>query len=385
MSIYQPKPTYYRINWTLNSPTNYTGSGNTAGGISPLTSIQYKNTVVLTGNISGPSMTTGDTLLLNNVVIGPFDSGDTVSDIVDRFNLMIPYTNVMASENWTGYITLQSVDPVDSPILLAEQTGTPCADMGLTTGVFSLSNPTYGGSFTTLTNGQSIILNGITVTFTTAGGLNIAGACSTINAGSAVHNVVARSWTDKIQLNSLDGSPIYFGSPGSGTATANLGFAINTAYGGAMSLSEAEIIEQGFLRWKGVITTLETSLTAFAYDMTVITGSTTDGNSPPTTVAWTLGVENIDHVYCITETGEPETVGTILHGADAVKRLVARALTKTWSENRNVYNNTLTVRGTYALRENTVVVERITASAIDTVSNIATIEGNITVAMIAYA
>lgn len=384
MSIYQPKPTYYRITWTLDSPTDYTGSGATAGGISPLSSIDYKNSVVLSGNVSAPTMTTGDELLLNNVVIGPFDSGDTVADIVERFNVMLPYTSVMASENWTGYVTLQSLNPTDSPILLEEKVGTPCADMGLPTGVFNLSNPIYGGTFTTLTNGQTIILNGITVTFVT-GGLDIAGACAKINLSTNLHNVVATPWTDKIQLNSLDGSPIFFGSPGSGTATANLGFAINTAYGGAMDLADAKIIERGALRWKGVINSIETGLTAFTYGTIVMAGSTTDGNSPPTTVSWTLGVENVDHVYCVTESGEPETVGTILNGSDAIKRLVARALTRPWMENRNVFNNTLTVRGGFALRENQIIVEHIVADPLDTVSNIATLEDNITVSMIPYA
>lgn len=380
MSIYQPKPTYFRITWDLENPTDYSGSG----GVTPLTSLQYKNSVVLTGNVSGPTMTTNDVLLLNNVEIGPFDSTDTPQDIVDRFNLMLPYTGVMASINWADYITLQSVDPVDSPILLEEKVGTPCADMGLPTGVFSLSNPIYGGSFTTLTNGQSIILNGITITFAT-GGLDIAGACAKINQSTQFTNVVATPWTNKIQLNSLDGSPIFFGAPGSGTATANLGFATNTSYGGAMDLAEAEDIERGNMRWKGIINSIETSLTAFTYNMTVMTGGTTDGNSPPATVEWTLGVENIDHVYCITAAGEPETTGTVLTGVAAIKRLVARALTVDWSENRNVFNNTLTVRGTYAVRENPVIVEFLTASALDTVANIATIEDNITVSLIPYA
>lgn len=381
MSIYQPKPIYYRITWNLTSPTDYSS----VGGVTPLTSIQYKNSVVLTGTVNGPTMSTGDILLLNGVEIGPFDSGDSSSDIVDRFNLMTAYTGVIASTNWSDYITLQSIWNVDVRILLEEKVGTPCADMGLPTGSFALSNPIYGGTFTTLTNGQSIVLNGVTVTFTTAGGLDVNGACSTINSGTYVHNVVATPWTDKIQLNTLDGSPIFFGSPGSGTATANLGFAINTAYGGAMDLAEAREIERANMRWKGIILSVENSLTAFTYNQPVMTGSTTDGNSPPTTVSWTLGVENVDHVYCITADGEPETTGTVLHGTDAVKRLVARALVQEWSENRNVFNNTIDVSGTYSSRKNPVIVEYLRAPALDSLSDIDTIEDNITVVQIPYA
>lgn len=378
MPIYQIKPTYFRVTWTANSPTDYTA----VGGVTPLTSVQYVNTVAKTGTQASPSMSTGDVLVLNGYEVGPFDSGDTLADIVDRFNNMVQYTGVMASENFSNYLTLQSVNPVDAPITLANKTGTPVEDLGFTVGSFALSSPVYGGAFTTLTNTQTIVLNGVTITFTTAGGLDVAGACATINVASEFTGVVATPYADKVQLNSLDGSPIYFGAPGSGTATANLGFAVSTAYSTAMTITDAVDIEKGFLRWKGIASELTTNLTAYIYGYWAITGSTTDGATLPTTVSWTLGVENLDNVYAIAAAGEPETVGTVLYGAAAVKRLVARALTKEWSENRNVFNDDITVRGSLALRENPVVVQRITAGAIDSVADIATIEGNITVTMV---
>ena len=378
MPIYQIKPTYFRITWTADSPTDYT----TVGGITPLTSIQYANTVAKTGTQASPSMTTGEVVILNGYEIGPFDSGDTLDDIIVRFNNMVQYTGVMASENFSGYLTLQSVNPVDAPITLSNKNGTPVEDLGFTVGTFELKSPIYGGAFTTLTDSQTIILNGITITFTTAGGLDVAGACNTINIATEFTGVVATPCADKVQLNTVDGSPIYFGAPLSGTATANLGFVTNTAYSTAMTTADAVDIEKGFLRWKGIASELSTNLTAYIYGYWAMTGSTTDGSLLPTTVSWTLGVENIDNVYAITATGEPETVGTLLYGAAAVKRLVARALAKEWSENRNVFNDDVTVRGTLALRENPVVVQRIVAGAIDSVADIATIEGNITVTMI---
>ncbi len=381
MPIYQIKPTYFRVTWTINSPTNYSS----VGGITPLTSIQYADTVAKTGTQASPTMSTGDILLLNGYEIGPFNSGDTLSDIIDRFNDMTQYTGVMASENFSNYLTLQSVNPVTDPITLSNKEGTPVEDLGFTEGTFNLGTPVYGGSFTTLTNGHTIILNGVTITFTTAGGLNVAGACNTINLATQYTGVVATPYTNKVQLNSVDGSPIYFGAPGSGTATANLGFATNTAYSSAMTVDDAINLEKGFLRWKGISSELSTNLTAYVYGYWEMTGSTTDGADLPTTVSWTLGVENLDNVYAIVASGEPETEGTILYGVAAVKRLVARALTKTWSENRNVFNDSIVVRSFTALRENPVVVQRITASAIDTVANIATIEGNIAVSMISKA
>lgn len=381
MPIYQIKPTYFRITWTADSPTDYTA----VGGITPLTSVQYVNTVAKTGTQASPSMTTGEVVILNGYEIGPFNSADTLDDIVARFNDMVQYTGVMASENFSGYLTLQSVNPVDAPITLSNKNGTPVEDLGFSEGVFSLKSPVYGSAFTTLTNTQTVILNGVTITFTTAGGLDVAGACNTINIATEFTGVAATPYADKIQLNSTDGSPIYFGAPISGTAAADLGFATNTAYSTAMTTADAVELEKGFVRWKGIASELATNLTAYVYGYWAMTGSTTDGAALPTTLAWTLGVENIDNVYAITAAGEPETTGTLLYGAAAVKRLVARALTKEWSENRNVFNDTVTVRGSLALRENPVVVERIVAGAIDSVADIATIEGNITVAMIGHA
>lgn len=381
MPIYQIKPTYFRVTWTINSPTDYS----TVGGITPLTSVQYVNTVAKTGTQASPTMSTGDVLVLNGYEIGPFAVGDTLSVVVDRFNDLVQYTGVMASENFTGYLTLQSVDPVDAPITLANKTGTPVEDLGFTASTFNLSSPIYGGSFTTLTNTQTVILNGITITFTTAGGLDVAGACNTINVATKYTGVVATPFANRVQLNSLDGSPVYFGAPGSGTATANLGFTINTAYSTAMTVADAVDLEKGFLRWKGIASTIETNLTPYVYGYWTLTGSTTDGAVLPTTVGWTVGVENLENVYAITATGEPETVGTLLYGAAAIKRLVARALTCNWAENRNIYNDEVVVRGSLALRENPIVVQRVVASAIDTVANIATIESNIAVTMISKA
>ncbi len=375
MSTYQPKPTYFRITWNLTTPTDYSA----VGGITPLTSIQYKNLVVLSGTVDGPTMSGGEDLVINGQAL-EFATGDDIDDIIAMINSFGPFTGVMASKNWSDYLTLQSMNPVDQPISLS---GSALSVLGLPAGVFSYSGPVYGGAFTTLTNGQSIILNGITITFAT-GGLDIPGACAKINLSTEFHGVVATPWTDKIQLNSTDGSPIFFGLPGSGTATANLGFATNTAYGGAMSFDEAKEIERGNMRWKGIASTLGYGLTPFTYNNFVLTGSTTDGNELPTTVAWTLGVENVDHVYCIVTADEPETEGTVLTGVAAVTRLVARGLVSDWSENRNIYNNEVTVRGAYALRENPVVVEYLRANELDTVADIATIEGNLSVTMIPY-
>lgn len=386
MATFQPTPTYYRITWNLTSPTDYTGSGTTAGGISPYTSNQYHTMVALTSYNATPTMTTGDTLSCNGYIIGPFNAADNVAAIVDRFNLMSQYTNVMASVNFSGYVTLQSAWPQSTlPIVLANVTGTPLATLGLPIGAFSYKAPIYGGSFTTLTNNDTVVINGATITFTTAGGLNAAGACSTINAVSGVTGVVATRYANKIQLNSLSLAPIYIGAD-TGAAASDLGFTASTAYVPSMTFAQAIAIEQGNMRWTGVASYIESNLTATVYGATAMTGTTTSGNTPPTTVSWTVGIEHIDQLVTYTLAGEPETVNTQLVGPVALTRLIARALISTWISNRNIWNgNVVIAGGTVAFNDVQVLTQQVTAAAIDVVANIATVEANIAVTQIANA
>jgi hypothetical protein len=377
MTTYQQQPAYYRVTWTLNSPTDYTS----VGGVTPFSSIQMNNMVAMTSTNTSPSLSNGEMILCNDYPIGPFSSSDTVSTIINAFNAMTQYTGVMAAQDFSGYITLQTINPVTEKIGLTDIVGTPIEKIGFPSSTFSLTNPTYGGSFTTLSNGNTVVINGVTITFTTAGGLNLAGAINTINLYTGSTEVVATQYANKIQLNSKSGSPIYFGT-GSSSTSANLGFADNTAYGGNMTLAQAQAIEKGRMRWNGIISSVESILTPSLWGSIALTGSTTDGNSLPTTLSWTIGVNEPDMLVTVTTSAEPEGAGTTLYGAAALTRLIARALTGSWSENCKVYNNTLSVSGAYALRENSVAVQFLTAGPLDTLANIANIEGNLSVALI---
>ncbi len=385
MATFKPTPTYYRVTWTLNSPTDYTGSGTTAGGISPYTSNQYHTMVAISSYNASPTMTTGDTLSCNGYLIGPFDSGDTVSDIVDRFNLMSQYTNVMASVTATNYITLQSAWPQSTlPIVLANVTGTPLTTIGLPVGAFTYQSPIYGGAFSSPSNGDTVVINGVTITFVT-GALTAAGVCNTINAVSEQTGVYATRYTNKIQLNSQSLSPIYIGTD-TGSAASDLGFAANTVYIPNMTFAQAKDIERGNMRWTGVASYIESNLTATVYGAIALTGSTVSGNAPPTTVSWTVGIEHIDQLVTYTVAGEPETVNTELVGPAALTRLIARALTSTWITNRNIWNSNVVIGGgNVAYTPTQTVIQQVTAAAIDTVANIQTVEGNIAVTQIANA
>ena len=381
MSTYQPKPTYYRVTWNNTSPTNYSATG----GIIPFNSVQMNNTVAVTNITSSPSLVTGDILSCNEYNIGPFLSTDSTANIIADFNDMTQFTGVMASQPFTSYITLQSTNPVSGVIGLSDVTGTPIEELGFTSASgFKYKNPIYGVGFSSPSNNNNVVINGTTITFVT-GALTVSGVVNTINKYTASTNVVATQASGNVQLNTLDGSPLYFGTGSTGTSAA-IGFADNTMYGGNMTQAQAIIIEQANLCWNGMISTVESIISPIYWDSIAMTGSnTTDGSALPTTVSWTIGVSNPNQLVTLTLAGEPETTGTTLYGAAALTRLLARALTGTWSENRKVYNNTLLQRSTFAVRENPVNVQLITASPLDTSANIHNLEGNLSVTLIQNA
>jgi len=389
VNTFSPFAAYYRITWNLTTPNDYTGTNSTSGGINPFNSRQYHSMIATTGNVDisgGYGGSTGDELLLNGYAIGPFTNGDTVSTMLQLFNNMSPWTNVMASTDINPkYITLSCAYPsVQTAITLANYVGTPLARLGFTAGSFTYANPIYGGTFSAPTNNQNIVVNGTTITFTTAGGLSLNGVCSTINSVTGVTDVVATPAAGNVQLNSVSDGPIYILS---GTATSGLGFTNGTSYAGAMTYANALADEQGFLRWKLIASSIESLVTPTFY-ASVSYGTTTvqstDGVNPPAQFSWTVGIEHLDALTTVTLAGEPEGAGVTLTGPACLKRLISRALSSSITENCNVYNPNVAIAGSSVIAFNTsqMVTVQVTASAIDTAANINLIEQNLTVTMV---
>ena len=389
MATFSPFAAYYRITWNLTTPNDYTGTNSTSGGINPFNSRQYHSMIALTGTgdmSSGYPGSASDVININGYDIGPMGSATSAADLCKLFNNLSPWTNVMASTDVNPkYITLSCAYPsVQTAITISNTVGTPNGVFGWPLGSFTYPNPIYGGTFSTLSNGNNVTINGVTVTFTTAGGLNQAGACSTINSVSGVTNVVATPYAGNIQLNSISNSPIYLGT---GTGTSKLGFSNSTIYSGAMTYANALADEQGFLRWKLVASSIETLVTPIFY-ASVSYGNTTvqstDGVNPPAQFSWTVGVEHIDALTTITLAGEPEGAGITLTGPACLKRLISRALSSSITENCNVYNPNVTIAGSSVIAYNTsqMVTVQVIASALDTAANIDDIEENLTVTMV---
>ena len=389
MATFSPFAAYYRITWNLTTPNDYTGTNSTSGGINPFNSRQYHSMIALTGTgdmSSGYPGAASDVININGYDIGPMGSATSAADLCTLFNNLSPWTNVMASTDVNPkYITLSCAYPsVQTAITISNTVGTPNGVFGWPLGSFTYPNPIYGGTFSTLSNGNNVTINGVTVTFTTAGGLNQAGACSKINSVSGVTNVVATPYAGNIQLNSISNSPIYLGT---GTGTSKLGFSNSTIYSGAMTYANALADEQGFLRWKLVASSIETLVTPIFY-ASVSYGNTTvqstDGVNPPAQFSWTVGVEHIDALTTITLAGEPEGAGITLTGPACIKRLISRALSSSITENCNVYNPNVTIAGSSVIAYNTsqMVTVQVTASALDIADNIDHIEENLTVTMV---
>jgi hypothetical protein len=379
MTLYQQIPTFYRVTWNLTSPTNYSSTS----GIIPFNSVQMINTVAVTNSNSSPTFQNGDTILCNDCIVGPFSNTSVISNVVTAFNNVSQFTGVMAQQMFTGYITLQSIDPTHQMIALNDYVGTPLEELGLTYAAnFKYGNPIYGGAFGSITNGNNVVINGTTVNFT--GGTQ-SGVITNINSYKGSTNVLATPCAGNIQLNSLDGSPILFGTGSSGTSAA-LGFSDGSYTGGALTYTQALLIEQANMMWNAIITQVETILSPIYWGSLYIQGgNTTDGSSIPTQVSWTIGITNPNILTTVTLSGEPEGAGVTLTGINALVRLMCRGLAGTYNENRKVYNNTLTVRNGFASRENPVMVQNLTAYPIDTTANLNILANNFTVTQIGNA
>jgi len=352
------------------------------GGLDPFSSLQYFNMIAVTGttNYTGAYPGAGtDIFSINGYEIGPTGTS-TIDQLIAMINAASPWTGVIANrwqfsggagDNAWDYLSLTcAYTAVQTAITLANVNGTPLGVLGLPTGSVTLPNALYGSNFNTVVNGSTITLNGTTITFTTGGGLDAAGAASTINNFTGSTNVYARPAGPYIQLNSESQAPILFGPDTAGAAGA-IGFTANTAYASAQTYAEAVLHEQGNMRWAGVASTLASNLTPTYYGQAFWTSN--NGVCGPEGLTWIMGVEHIDQVYTrgLTSDGLGDD-GVELHGATALKRLMARALAVPYTSNRNIYNPNVAVAGSSVVAYSTsqVVIQQITAPALDTVANL---------------
>jgi hypothetical protein len=377
MANYKPNPTYYRVEWNQGSPNNYSSlTGTQAGGLDSSSSLDYNSKVTVTGDtaITGTPMVTGDALVINEVGIA-FVNTDTLADIITTINMHRVLTNVIAHNDISAtYITLtNALGNEAEPITLAEGTGA-LAKLGIAEGVYTHFPSVVGGSFTSFTNGDNVDINGVTITFTTAGGLNRAGAITTINSYTASTHVIASAAAGKVQLTSTVAQPIVV----AGANPTKLGFTAGVYGGSPSTLAQSTNKALANLRFNMVMMQLEQFATPFILNDFFGTGNY-DGSAALSTFAFTVGYERPDQVATLAPTGEPDA-GELLTGTAAVKRAVARGLAATYNSNVNLFDPTTEVKNGCAIRPNPVRVVNLTATGIST--DLADLEDNITVTII---
>lgn len=382
MSTYKINPTYYRVTWDQSSPTDYTGmTGTQAGGLDNISPLAYNNRVSLTGTVAVTStpLADGDSLFINRQEI-VFLSTDDLATILERINMASLLTNVIAHNGVSSnYVTVtNAAGDEGSYIELAEGTGA-LAKLGFTEGNYSFHPCVVGGSFTNFTNNDTFQINGVEIKMTTAGGLDQDGAVATVNALTLQTGVVAVRAAATVQLASVNGQPWTT----TGANASKLGFPAGV-YGGSPSTLQQSINKSlANMRWLMVIAQLEMFSTPFMMNDVLGTGNY-DGSDELETFSFTVGYEHPDQISTVELEGEPNP-GNVLTGNAAIRRAVARGLIATYKGNTNLFDPTMETRGSYAIRPNQVRVMTLTATGIDTLANIADVEGNISVTMIAYA
>lgn len=375
-------PTYYRVTWTGNSPTDYNAlTGNQAGGIDNTHPERYNRMIRITGTDSSVSVTNGHSFKINQVTVTFTTAGGlNLAGVISTINLLTTEHHVYAVELPSNYVTLINASGWEgnSIELGAGSTGTALADCGLTAGVYN-AWPFVASSAMNLplTNLDNIKINGVTVTFVT-GALDLTGVVNTINAASTLTNVVAYKAGAGMALASLVGQPFTLAAGTTVGTLGALGLTAGNQGGSPSTLAQSLNKERATMRWDNVVIELGQLISPVFLGEIVKTGNY-DGTAAVTTLTFTVGYDRAN--YLVTE--NELSAGNYLYGADCVKRLIARALVQTTVGNQEIFDPTITTFGTECARVNPTQIMEITQEAIDAVADIVTVENNISVVQVA--
>jgi len=379
MTTFTINPTYYQVTWTNNSPTDYSTLTNSqSGGLDCTTAQKYNSLVMTTGAtaITTTVMSAGQTLLINGYTI-TFAATDTLTDIINKINLMTKFTNVVADQRVANtYITLANAPQFEGiPFNIAEGNGA-LARLGLVAGDYR-NYPSMLGStaFSTVSQYSNVIINNVTIQFNSSSNIN--SAVAQINAYTTQTGVTAEVAGPYLQLESSNaGQPWVING---GNANTSLGFSVGNYGGYPTTLANSQSKERANMRWFQTISQLEQFSTPMFVGNITRTGNI--ANVATTTFTFTVGYEHPDQISTVALSTEPDS-GTVLVGAAAIKRAVARAMTNTWASNRRVFDPTIQAYGPYVNFPNSVRIQNITAQGVDITANILTVSNNITVTQI---
>lgn len=380
MTTYSLNPTYYQVTWNLTTPTDYSNlSGDANGGLDSDTAWDINSTIMVTGTaaIVGSPLSDGDSFVINGVSIS-FLATDTITEILDKINLATKITNVAANQMVAGgYITLMNSPGTEgTPFYIAAGIGPVLSTFGLTAGVYRYYPTEVGSAFTSVTTDSNVTINGVNVVFT-GGPLTASGTASQLNDASSNTGIVAYPAGPYLQLASVGGQPWTINS---GNAYTNMGFTLGNHGGYPTTLADSQAKERANMRWTQMIAELEATATPNKFGNIIRVGNI--ANVETSSITFTVGYDQPGYVRTVARDDEPDA-GTVFEGTAAIRRAVARALVVSMAGNRKVFDPTLENFGAYCDRPNAARIQRITADAMDSLSDITVIEQNITVIEIA--
>jgi hypothetical protein len=378
MTTFSLNPTYYQVTWSDTTPNDYTSlGGNQAGGLDSTTALNYNRLVQVTGTtaVSTNVMSDGETLIINGYSI-IFNSSMNLAAVISTINLATKFTGIIADQRVAStYVTLANAPGQEgAAFYIAEGNGSAMSKLGLTAGTYQYFPNIVGGSFTSVGTGDNVTINGINIVFTAG---NLASVVSQLNAYTPTTSVAALPAANKLQLTNVNGQPW---AVNSGNAVTKLGFPVGNYGGYPIIVVESENKERANMRWAQAVSELEQFSTPFFVGNIVRTGNL-NGNGTCATFQFTIGYEHPDQVVTVARTVEPDA-GNVLVGTAAVKRAVARAMVASMTSNRKLFDPTLASYGAFANRPNAARIETLTASGVDTVADIVTVEQNITVTQV---
>ena len=378
MSTFQNKPTAFTITWSNNTPNSFTNlPGSQAGGLDVGTPYGYNSRISVTGinQINSAPFSSSQSIVINDCTIN-FTTTDTLSTIISKINQFQPLTYVTA---YTGLasncLTLtNSLDQMGYGFTVLEGANgaTALTTLGITPGFYNNYPSVYGTvANPTVSNGDTLIINGYTITFTTAGGLTLAGIVSQINAASYYTQVGALEAGYYLQLNSLSGAPwtLY------GTAVTELGFTAGGYDGMPNNYQSSLNKSMANVRFTQVLAQLSNVTTTTSVGLFSSTGNY-DGNSDVSTLTFTVEYPDPAQIY----TNDELNPGNVLIMDAAVKRFVARGLASSTNTNIRAYDPTLVTIGNLVAQTPMVRIENINVGNVS--SNIAALEQNITVSYV---
>jgi hypothetical protein len=194
-----------------------------------------------------------------------------------------------------------------------------------------------GTSSPSATNGDTVTVNDVSITFTTAGGLSGSGIVATINAQSDEHHVVASLSSGNLQLTNsatyenygilLTGTPAVLAELG---WTAPVTTMPNSA--GVDTLADSQAKSRANSRWNTLNKMIGFEATPIYVGGVVVTGGGID--SAPTAISFTVAYSDVSNLYTYDELND----NALMKGIPALTRMVARAMTTTRTENTAVIN-----------------------------------------------